>query len=67
MLKTTHAVGIVGREGVVSMRTKIIACLVIVAASAGLFVIMRGENRAQAAASDCYSEAQGPATPTVCG
>ena len=49
------------------MRTKIIACLVIVAASAGLFVIMRGENRAQAAASDCYSEAQGPATPTVCG
>lgn len=49
------------------MRTKIIAVLAIVAASAGLFAIMHGENRADAAAGDCYSAAQGPATPTVCG
>jgi hypothetical protein len=67
MIKTTRALGIVDREGVVNMRTKIIAALVIVAASAGLFAVMRGENRAQAAPGDCYSAAQGPSTPTVCG
>jgi hypothetical protein len=49
------------------MRTKIIAALLIVAASAGLFAVMHGENRAQAAPGDCYSDAQGPSTPTVCG
>jgi hypothetical protein len=49
------------------MRTKIIACLVIVAASAALFVVFRGESRADAAAGDCYSAAQGPDTPTICG
>jgi hypothetical protein len=49
------------------MRTKIIAFLVIAAASAGLFVVMHDQNRADAAAGDCYAAAQGPATPTVCG
>ena len=49
------------------MRTKIIAFLAIVAASVGLFVVMHGENRADAAGGDCYSADQGPATPTVCG
>jgi hypothetical protein len=49
------------------MRTKIIAALVIVAASGALFAVMRGENRADAAAGDCYSAAQGPSTPTICG
>jgi hypothetical protein len=63
----THAIGFMPREGVRTMRTKIIAFLVIVAASAGLFAVMRGENRADAAAGDCYSAAQGPSTPTVCG
>jgi len=49
------------------MRRKIVAFLVIVAASGALFVVMRGENRADAAAGDCYSAAQGPNTPTICG
>lgn len=49
------------------MRTKILAFLVIVAASGALFVVLRGENRADAAAGDCYSAAQGPSTPTICG
>jgi hypothetical protein len=48
------------------MRVKAIAFLVIVAASAALFVAMRGENRADAAAGNCYSSAQGPSTPTLC-
>jgi hypothetical protein len=49
------------------MVKKIIAALVIVAASGALFVVIRGENRADAAAGDCYSAAQGPSTPTICG
>jgi hypothetical protein len=49
------------------MRTKVIAALVIVAASGALFMVMRGENRANAAPGDCYSAAQGPSTPTICG
>jgi hypothetical protein len=49
------------------MRTKIVAFLVIVAASGALFVVLRGQNRADAAAGDCYSAAQGPSTPTIRG
>lgn len=49
------------------MRTKIIAALVIVAASGAVFAIMHSESRADAAAGDCYSAAQGPSTPTICG
>lgn len=49
------------------MRTRIVAFVLIVAASGALFVVMRGENRADAAPGDCYSAAQGPATPTICG
>ena len=49
------------------MRSKIIAALVIVAASGALFAVIRGQNRADAAAGDCYSAAQGPNTPTICG
>lgn len=48
------------------MRVKAIAVLVVVAASAALFVAMRSSSRADAAASDCYASAQGPATPTIC-
>lgn len=48
------------------MRVKAIAFLVIVAASAGIFVVMHKENRADAAAGDCYASAQGPSTPTIC-
>ena len=48
------------------MRVKAIAVLVVVAASAALFVAMRNNSRADAAASDCYASAQGPSTPTIC-
>jgi hypothetical protein len=48
------------------MRVKAIAFLVIVAASALLFVLMRSENRADAAGGNCYSADQGPSTPTIC-
>lgn len=48
------------------MRVKAIAVLVVVAASAALFVALRSNNRADAAAGDCYASAQGPSTPTIC-
>lgn len=48
------------------MRVKAIAVLLIVAVSAALFVGLRSSNRADAAAGDCYSDAAGPATPTIC-
>jgi hypothetical protein len=48
------------------MRFKAIAFLLIVGLSALAFVAMRKDNRADAAAGNCYSAAQGPATPTVC-
>ncbi len=48
------------------MRVKAIACAVIIAASVVLFLAMHGENRADAAAGNCYSAAQGPSTPTIC-
>jgi hypothetical protein len=48
------------------MRVKGIAVMVIVAASAALFVAMHQENRADAAAGNCYMAADGPSTPTIC-
>jgi hypothetical protein len=48
------------------MRNKIIAFLMIAGASAALFTVMRSDNRADAAAGNCYTEAQGPSTPTIC-
>jgi hypothetical protein len=48
------------------MRSKAIAALVIVAVSAVAFVAMRAENRAGAAAADCYAADNGPAQPTIC-
>jgi uncharacterized membrane protein len=48
------------------MRVKAIAVLVIVAASAGVFVAMHKESRADAAGGNCYASAQGPSTPTIC-
>ena len=48
------------------MRFKAIAFLVIVGLSAVLFVALRKDNRADAAQGNCYSAAEGPATPTVC-
>ncbi len=48
------------------MRMKALAMVVVLALSAGLFVEMRKDNRANAAASNCYSDAQGPSSPTIC-
>ena len=50
----------------VPMRVKAIAVLVIVAVSAGAFLAMRRENRADAAGGNCYAAPQGPSTPQIC-
>jgi len=50
----------------VFMRVKPIAVVVIVAASAALFVAMQHENRADAANGNCYMADSGPSTPTIC-
>lgn len=48
------------------MRFKALAFVVIVGLSAALFVAMRKDNRADAAAGNCYAAAQGPSAPTIC-
>jgi len=48
------------------MQFKAIAFLVIVGLSVALFVAMRKDNRADAAAGNCYASAQGPSSPTIC-
>jgi uncharacterized membrane protein len=48
------------------MRLKAIAVVVILGLSAAAFVAMRSENRADAAGGNCYSDAPGPSTPTIC-
>jgi hypothetical protein len=48
------------------MQFKAIAFVVIVALSVLLFVTLRKDNRADAAAGNCYSDAQGPNAPTIC-
>lgn len=59
--------GSVEREkGVSVMPFKAIAFLVIAGISVLLFVAMRSESRADAAAGNCYASAQGPSSPTIC-
>lgn len=48
------------------MNKKAIAVIVIAGLSVALVVALRTDNRADAAAGDCYSDAQGPSTPTIC-
>lgn len=48
------------------MRIKALAVVLVLSLSAALFVEMRKDNRADAATDNCYSESQGPSTPTVC-
>ena len=48
------------------MRTRAVAFLAIAALAVALVVAVRSANRADAAEGNCYSEAAGPATPTVC-
>ena len=54
------------RDWGVIMRTKVITAAAVLAISVGVFVAMRGENRADAAAGNCYASAQGPSAPTIC-
>ena len=48
------------------MRVKAFALILILAVSAAAFVVIRKDNRADAAATDCYASAQGPSAPTIC-
>ena len=48
------------------MRIKALAVILVLVVSAALFVQMRKDNRADAAAKNCYSDAQGPSAPTIC-
>jgi hypothetical protein len=48
------------------MQFKAIAVAIIVGLSILLFVGLRRDNRADAAAGNCYAAAQGPSAPTVC-
>jgi hypothetical protein len=55
-----------GRDRGAAMRVKALAFLVVLAVSGALFVAMRNDNRADAAAGNCYAAAQGPSAPTIC-
>ena len=48
------------------MRTKIVAVAVVLGLAVASAVALRSTNRADAAAGNCYSDAQGPSTPTIC-
>jgi len=48
------------------MQLKAIAFVIIVGLSIALFVALRTENRADAAAGNCYSDAKGSSAPTIC-
>lgn len=48
------------------MKRKAIAIVVIAGLTVALATALRTANRADAAAGDCYSDGQGPATPTIC-
>ena len=47
------------------MRTKVIAGI-LVALAVVLAMGLRMANRADAAATDCFSDSAGPSTPTIC-
>jgi hypothetical protein len=48
------------------MPFKAIAFVVIAGLSVLLFIGLHQENRADAAAGNCYASAQGPSSPTLC-
>ena len=48
------------------MNRKAVAVVVIVGLTVAAAIALRASNRADASASDCYSAANGPATPTIC-
>ena len=66
MLAASKRPGVSGRRRGAMMRTKAIAVVVVVGLSIALFALMRKDNRADAAAGNCYASAQGPSAPTIC-
>lgn len=48
------------------MVIRVFAFLLILGVSVTLFVAIRKDNRADAAAGNCYASVQGPAAPTIC-
>ena len=48
------------------MPLKAIALAVILGVTLALFMAVRKDNRAEAAAGNCYASAQGPTSPTIC-
>lgn len=52
--------------GVKVMRVKAAAFVLVIGLSVALFMALHRDNRADAAAGDCYAAAQGPSTPTIC-
>jgi hypothetical protein len=48
------------------MRIKALAVVVLLAVSAAVFMQLHKIDRADAAGSNCYSDAKGPSAPTLC-
>jgi hypothetical protein len=48
------------------MQYRALVVVLVLGLSVALFVVLRKDNRADAAAGDCYAAAQGPSTPTIC-
>jgi hypothetical protein len=48
------------------MGKRLFAIAIVASLSVMLFVAIRSENRADAAAGNCYTSAQGPSAPTIC-
>ena len=48
------------------MGKRLFAIAVIAGLSVILFLALRSENRADAAAGNCYASPQGPSAPTIC-
>jgi hypothetical protein len=56
----------VREQGVTAMPFKAIAFIIVAGLSILLFMGLHKENRADAAAGNCYASAQGPTSPTLC-
>jgi hypothetical protein len=48
------------------MKTKIIAAVLVLAAALAAGYEFRSNNRADAAAGNCYADTKGPSEPTIC-
>jgi len=48
------------------MPLKAIALALILGVTVLLFMAVQKDNRAEAAAGNCYASAQGPTSPTIC-